>query len=788
MDKHTAETLGDEERSFDSADESRSNISNFLDSQEDEVMSDHEPEVDEFLNSTKGGETVPILSISEPQRGDGIKKIEEEGEGFNEPRGGTGRGPSFATGSSQGGKEGSSETMRRSDMDSSGATGPRPFSLPPLPRISNGAGQVTRADGLIGQSREQQEGDKTQHLTAMTARMPATKESEDAKKTGPLGQSQSLKKPPLPTIEVNGGVEMFWEQVSEGTEEDELSPFEERQREMADLQREEGEAYMDLQTAVARMQALARSKNSLFMELGESGIAQMREELLRPEEDGGSLMRLLVLRQDLKEALNISQADWSSRLLEQVYSEDEAYQRAWAPASFSAQNVAQMFRGIQDRIEGEGERFLPPNSVRAREFAERNKVLAEGLASVQRIPAKLAALFPQEKALEIMQWYVRLQAGGEEMSRQWARIYNQQEVLEGLLGEYPGPRMPEAPNRTPVRTTVPMTGGRYTTSIDQATGVSPLTEKVGEIPRGMGLLGVRQEAARAGRAFRMGGVPEGGDSVHGEPKDVFWTANGNGVRETSVYDLPPGLVRSRGGEEDLRRGPTSVPSSRFSVHSSSRGEYSDEYLPAGFGGDNRETILEELGIAVSEDLAIMGKATVETEKLILENIPDFDFRTKARSTATRDFLKVAKDIKPDASENYINLGEWWTQFTEVGNDQGWSVAMRFRFLARTGGLKEGVHEAYRVRVKTMVKNIKEWLPEYESTKSEEEGRYWLSMWVALGLKMIKEFHQIQPTEKIEEGLVALMAEEKYRISSEGKDPLNSQFHKVDSGYGRGAQA
>ena len=59
MDKHTAETLGDEERSFDSADESRSNISNFLDSQEDEVMSDHDPEVDEFLNSTKGGETVP---------------------------------------------------------------------------------------------------------------------------------------------------------------------------------------------------------------------------------------------------------------------------------------------------------------------------------------------------------------------------------------------------------------------------------------------------------------------------------------------------------------------------------------------------------------------------------------------------------------------------------------------------------------------------------------------------------------------------------------------------------
>ena len=51
MEKNT-ETLGEEERSYDSADESRSDISNFLDSQEDVVMSDHEPEATEFLNPT----------------------------------------------------------------------------------------------------------------------------------------------------------------------------------------------------------------------------------------------------------------------------------------------------------------------------------------------------------------------------------------------------------------------------------------------------------------------------------------------------------------------------------------------------------------------------------------------------------------------------------------------------------------------------------------------------------------------------------------------------------------
>ena len=73
MEKNT-ETLGEEERSFDTEDGSRSNISNFLGSQEDLVMSDHEPEEQEFLNQTQGGGTVPILSILEPLGGDGIKE------------------------------------------------------------------------------------------------------------------------------------------------------------------------------------------------------------------------------------------------------------------------------------------------------------------------------------------------------------------------------------------------------------------------------------------------------------------------------------------------------------------------------------------------------------------------------------------------------------------------------------------------------------------------------------------------------------------------------------------
>ena len=110
----------------------------------------------------------------------------------------------------------------------------------------------------------------------------------------------------------------------------------------------------------------------------------------------------------------------------------------------------------------------------------------------------------------------------------------------------------------------------------------------------------------------------------------------------------------------------------------------------------------------------MGKGTAETQKIIMENIPEFSFRTKkgARNTITRDFEKVAKSIKPDASKNYINHGEWWAVLTEAGNDQGWSMAMRVRMLARTEGVDKGVHDAYRARVIVMMKSIKDWLPAY----------------------------------------------------------------------------
>ena len=82
---------------------------------------------------------------------------------------------------------------------------------------------MTRVDGLTGQFREQQGGDKTRHLTAaMTTRKPPTNDLVDQTKmkTSRLGKSQVPEKSPPPAQEVKGEVAMFWEDEEEESEEE----------------------------------------------------------------------------------------------------------------------------------------------------------------------------------------------------------------------------------------------------------------------------------------------------------------------------------------------------------------------------------------------------------------------------------------------------------------------------------------------------------------------------------------------------------------------------------------
>jgi hypothetical protein len=260
MDK-LPEELGDEERSYDTDDLVRSNVSGLI-VEDDEVNSNQDLEDPEFLNSTVDG-TVPILSISGTQGGTGITQGERKGKAEEtEVRGRSGRGSQDSgTVDSQGNREGRSLTMKRSDFDVSALSGRRSTSLPPLRKQSGNTGHQTRLDGLFGQFREQSGGDVTQPLHAMTNREPdvndlVAKQKKHEKDL--LDPTRMLEKPSKPIEEeivteepFTGGIDMQWESITPWGGQEELSPEEERQEELEKLAVEEYYLYEDLQKVLA---------------------------------------------------------------------------------------------------------------------------------------------------------------------------------------------------------------------------------------------------------------------------------------------------------------------------------------------------------------------------------------------------------------------------------------------------------------------------------------------------------------------------------------------------------
>ena len=162
----------------------------------------------------------------------------------------------------------------------------------------------------------------------------------------------------------------------------------------------------------------------------------------------------------------------------------------------------------------------------------------------------------------------------------------------------------------------------------------------------------------------------------------------------------------------------------------------------------------------------------------MDNIPKLGVYTKKgyETTVTTGFKKAVKQIKPVSEGQYISVEEWWKQINELADDQGWSLAMRVRFLLRTGGLAKGVNDTYRDRVTNILENYHSWL-DYDNKAPEEDNNYWLYIWVDVGLKFISEFYTVQDSAAIEEGLMKLFTKEKYRFTDKN-DPLNKDFYKV----------
>jgi hypothetical protein len=422
-----------------------------------------------------------------------------------------------------------------------------------------------------------------------------------------------------------------------------------------------------------------------------------------------------------------------------------AIQSASMPLKLNAVDISTILSRTTGMLaEGLGS-LLPPGNPLVEEMMERHQELAALVVGTPRITPKAALLFPKEQALEIMGWYVRLLAGLEEMARLRTVRYNSQIAFAELLEEYPGPALPVKGSHKLVTTPLSRLTRSRPAGLDPGVGVSPLTEKVGEAPqKGLGGVELRQEAARAGRDFRMGG--KGSGSVGGDPTR-FWVGDDQDSEAGGVYNLPTGLIKSQHRETSVRETEPTLSS------------YESEGL-SGFDGESKESILAELYLYVAERLAALGKGTRVTEKIIMDYIPPFHFRTRNQSSVTKDFARVAKEIKSGKGIS-LSVGEWWALINEYGNDHGWSFAVRIRWLTRTGGLAPKVNDGHMNRVKALMKGIKGWMPDYDASRSESDGRHWLYCWTNVGLKLIEEFHQVEPTEMIEKAVEDLMAEEEY---------------------------
>mgnify|MGYP003385953845 CR=1 FL=1 len=222
-----------------------------------------------------------------------------------------------------------------------------------------------------------------------------------------------------------------------------------------------------------------------------------------------------------------------------------------------------------------------------------------------------------------------------------------------------------------------------------------------------------------------------------------------------------------------------------SARRSSSRRYDEESILSsesnGWRGETDSEIKERVLAYATEQLQARGRLSTATLKIIMANLPSFHPRMTGsqRSTIIGKFTSVSKHIKPTQNDIYISLAEWWRMINGKANELGWTCAMRFRFLVNTGGLPPtGEYEVRAERVKAFMDRHEEWLPRYEDTTSEEKLDYWLFIWVDVGLKFIYEFYTVQPTEMIEEGLVAYMNQPEHLINASCDDVLNSQFHKV----------
>lgn len=685
-----------------------------------------------------------------------------------------------------------------------------------FPRPSGGG--ETKVDRLIGKP-----GRKTEHETQALFSHAAT--------GAPLGSGGSqggnipgrgFSKPgtdqPRKSMRPKAGeVILEWESHEEA-EPDNKGQFSEEEiwlLEGARLDEMQAEAEKQLEEVMAKCRELHNLRNRHMERSGAFGVFDSvaeRELMVTEYEEGSAIMGQVLLHPDKREELQIRPCD----LVIGIY---DAWKTDWTlfenskETHFGKLDVEEIMEHANRLLEDlrmELTQIAGPEEFSR--FEARHRRLAAGLLQ-DKIPVSLASLFPRESAAEIIQWYLRWVSGLMVLQRQREVRRLGDDQLKKFMIDYPGPKG-DGLGGTAVnpRSSLFSASGRFAKS-DQPTrsgfhhtglggqrkgevGSSGFDHNVAndlraktvaerfagphaENPEFMQYGGrqgltwdkVREEAVGYGYNYRR---PDGPEFDH----PINFLGSSQVRRKTDVAGGTAG--RQDGSQiDEYSVGSSSHPASRRSQASSRLEGDSLE----GFEGMDRTDIEEEVRTYVTEQLEMQGNATPLAINILVDNIPKLGVYTRKGHSAavTSSFAKHVRDIKPYVDGPFISMPQWWRKLREKADDCAWSTAMLVRFVGRTGGLAPNTNEGVRTRALDLMEHYQSWLSHYEPQRPETDNRYWLYLWLDIGLKFIREFYMVQNQDVIEDGLTELFKDEKYVFTSK-TDPLNEDFHRICSLY------
>ena len=637
-------------------------------------------------------------------------------------------------------------------------------------------GDLTRVEGLPD-GPHARSGQVTQAMFRNPARLPPFRGSEQDGKAS--GQKPSTEAKILPQQSERprgkGGVKMEWESSDEEEARDDLLSLKDQwlaEGERLDEAAEEGEK--TLMRVMNHVRAVALDRDAHFEAGDEGGIAFTRAKLSREFAEEGDLMGLLLLEAEDQGALKLRPSDLVHGLMEDWNANWELF-LASKKTEFSKEDVMEVLGQATGLIEDWRDELgaaCGPDAVI--QLMERHRALTEALAGKKGVSPLAARLFPREVAGEIMEWYARLLAGLMEVQRLREVTRKAVGCLGGFLQNYPGPKLVvRSESHFVGRSSVGALSKRFDAAGITGKGRGAAEEPGGGSVRGGGSMkGVSEPEGRSpaeyGYDFRPGSQPVqafGGGApvrllgpeflsrrVSATPKAVSTHSDQGGGGGSGLRSL------MAGGADDLSEAGDSL---------------------SGFTGMDRTMIEEEVTAYVTERLAEQGNETPLTVGTLVDNIPRLGMFTRKghEASVTGNFTKAVRELKPYSDGVFVSVPQWWKRINEIGDDNGWSLPMRVRFLARTGGLALKVHDSHRQRVIDFMRDYRDWMPQYEPQRPEGDNRYWLYLWIEVGLKFVQEFHTIQHPEVIEEGLNVLFKDPKYAFKSK-TDPLNEDFYRV----------